>query len=339
MPIANMDMAPPKVTNPFPICSQDIPDIFSKDDSKIVIEDDTINRPIPILIILFGIKFTAKVIAANEPAIANNPLPIEFISKVDISFNAKANILIEPPINAKAIPDDIILLAFFVKFENSAISARRLPIAESPFPISSQLISLKSLHDDVRIFKAAARITILTAILIGASPNLTLFKNNSISPIKEPTPAMPLPNSSQLRLDKSSQTDANNFRAIAIMIICPAPLITSLLSLAIIFAEAIIVAVNETTPSNPIPNCSIFNDATFFKADANMLTAMEIPIIKVKASITLLYSPFILSNTANEPNKSAIRTVTAPRDADNLTGSINDKVNMAADNIATATAS
>src|SRR5574344_1198393 len=337
-PIANIAIDPPKTVNPLAISSQLILPILSRADAMITSAVDTTIKPTPISTIFLGMKLTAKVTAANAPAIPTKAFPRSSHVIEAKSLAAEANIFIAAEIAIKAIPVEITFFALPVSFVNIVISNSNAPILDNPFARSSHFISPKSLHAEAKILIADAKITIPMAVIIVFPLNFAVFKNKETSAIRTPTPTKPLARSFQLRVDKSLQAEANILIATANTTRLVAPLTICPLLFDITFANATTMAVIPAIPTRPLAIPSQSSSATFFIAPASIETAIDMAIIAVQVFAVFLEEPLILSNIAIDTIKSANKAVIAANDAANLSESIKEITTIEAVRIAIALA-
>ena len=139
-PIAIMAMEPPSVVNPFATPSHSILPILPRALAMIRRAVETAIRPVPMPTMFLGISLTAIVTAVKAPAIPVSPIASSFHCIVEKSFTAKANIFIAAPIATSATPVEITFFAFPVRFVKTVISANKIAIELSPFPISPHFI-------------------------------------------------------------------------------------------------------------------------------------------------------------------------------------------------------
>ena len=232
-----------------------------------------------------------------------------------------------------SIPD-----ALVVYLLNIDISAKTAPAPVTPFNIEDQSMLPKSLHADAITFKELAKITIPVADLIPIDEKLVLFKNNDISAITDPNPAIPFIIDVKSNPDKSLQALPKTLIANAKAIIPVDPFIKLPPFLDILDATLLIIAVIANIAVKEVIVCVTSRSPILRIADDKISIEVAIDIITVddfNAELLKLpileYNLLATSNCANNPPIAA-------NDDPNLLESINDMLTIEAAKIPIAAA-
>ena len=190
----NISNAPAKVTRPFAICSQDMPDNAFNDKLNTNNAPAIIPIPIAVIAIDFGINAAETPSISNAPAMLVNPLAISSHDKELRDFTAADSINIAPDNIVIPIAVDISPLDAVPNFANNANSVSINPIPTNPCCNAPKSISPNDLTAFARIVNAPAIINILAALdKPTLAPSITLL-NAAISAITAPIPTNPCTN-------------------------------------------------------------------------------------------------------------------------------------------------
>ena len=245
----------------------------------------TANRPTPIPNIFLGIFFSAIVSAASIPATPASPLPICSHSILENCLHTSATIS-KPPANTTTPNAPAVIFAplFDNSIDNPTKTASSADTLTSPLAISSQLIAPKSLHTDVRIFKAAESNIIPTEpFIIFVSFSLKTIDAAISPPNITVIPVSPLANSPQLNPLIFIQAVDSILIASAKSTIPTDPFIIFVLLFPRITETATNSPRRMVTPLNPLLSSTHDKDDIFFTADDKINIAADIPTIRIAA--------------------------------------------------------